>query len=166
MSAAELKAVRTMLTSRPRPAGLTERRQRLDWIGSQYPLPADVRVESAEANGVPAEWTTTPAADPRRVILFFHGGGYISGSLGSHRHMIAEAGLQAKARTLALAYRLAPEHPYPAAVEDALAAYRFLLEQGFPCESIAVAGESAGGGLAVATAISARDMGLPLPACL
>jgi acetyl esterase/lipase len=100
------------------------------------------------------------------VILFLHGGGYVSGSLASHRHAVAQAGREAGTRTFALAYRLAPENPYPAALGDALAGYRFLLESGFAPERIALAGESAGGGLAVATALSLRERGMPLPGCL
>src|SRR4051794_41882773 len=99
-----------MLSSRPRPAGLAERRERLDGLGAAFALPPDVRTESVQAGSVAAEWTETPGAEPGRVILFLHGGGYVSGSIRSHRHMIAEAGRQAKARTLALDYRLAPEH--------------------------------------------------------
>jgi acetyl esterase/lipase len=163
---AEIMAIRRLLAAHPRPADLTERRQRLDALGRQYALPADVRVEPVRANGVTAEWTTTPGADPSRVILFLHGGGYISGSLDSHRHMIAEAGRQARARTLALAYRLAPEHPFPAALEDAVAGYRFLLAQGIAPSRIAMAGESAGGGCAVAALVSLRDAGVALPGCI
>ncbi len=165
MADAEIDAIRRMLVARLRPADLAERRQRLDGLGAQYPLPADVRVEPVEANGVAAEWTTTPGADPARVILFLHGGGYISGSLRSHRHMIAQAGREAGARTLALNYRLAPEHPFPAALEDAIDGYRFLLSQGFAPQRIVMAGESAGGGLAVAALVRLRDAGAPLPAC-
>jgi acetyl esterase/lipase len=165
MADAEIAAIRRMLAARPRPADLAERRQRLDGLGSQYPMPADVRVEPVEADGVAAEWTTMPGADPARVILFLHGGGYISGSLLSHRHMIAQAGREAGARTLALGYRLAPEHPFPAALEDAVAGYRFLLSQGFAPQRIVMAGESAGGGLAVAALVRLRDAGAPLPAC-
>jgi monoterpene epsilon-lactone hydrolase len=162
----EIDVVRAMLASRPRPASLAERRRRLDDLGTQYSLSADARVETVTANGVSAEWTMTPAADPARVLMFLHGGGYISGSLSSHRHMVVQAGREAGVRTLALGYRLAPEHPFPAALEDALAGYRFLLAQGISPKCIAIAGESAGGGLALATVISARDEGLPLPACI
>lgn len=161
----EITAIRQILAARPRPADLAERRKRLDALGAQYPLPADVRVTPIDANGVRAEWTDTPQADARRVILFLHGGGYISGSLDSHRHMIAEAGRQAGARTLALAYRLAPEHPFPAALEDALSGYAFLLAQGIEPGHIVIAGESAGGGLAVAALVSIRDAGRALPGC-
>jgi epsilon-lactone hydrolase len=165
MADAEIDAIRRMLATRPRPADLAERRLRLDGLGAQYALPGDVRVEPVQANGVAAEWTAAPGADPERVILFLHGGGYVSGSLRSHRHMIAQAGREAGARTLALDYRLAPEHPFPAALDDALAGYRFLLSEGFAPRRIALAGESAGGGLAVAALVRLRDAGEPLPAC-
>jgi epsilon-lactone hydrolase len=165
MADAEIEVIREILAAHPRPTDLSERRKRLDVLGAQYPLPPDVRVETVEANGVTAEWTTTPQADPAHVIMFLHGGGYISGSIDSHRHMIAQAGREAQARTLALGYRLAPEHPFPAALEDALAGYRFLLSQGFAPEKIAIAGESAGGGLAIATLVSLRNAGVALPAC-
>ncbi|MBV1799410.1 alpha/beta hydrolase [Siccirubricoccus sp. G192] len=166
MADAEIEVIRRQLASHPRPADLAERRWRLDALGQQYSLPPDVRVEKVSANGVAAEWTTTPQANPARVILFLHGGGYISGSLDSHRHMIAEAGRQAGARTLALDYRLAPEHPFPAALEDAMAGYRFLLAQGIAPAHVAMAGESAGGGCAVAALVALRDAGVALPGCL
>lgn len=163
MSNPEVDAIREILRSRPRPAGLAERRERLDALGAGFGLPPDIRTESVLAGGVSAEWTSSPGCEQDRVILFLHGGGYISGSIKSHRHMIAEAGRQARARTLALAYRLAPEHPFPAALEDALAGYRFLLTAGFDPARIVLAGESAGGGLAVATLVSLRDAGDKLP---
>lgn len=163
MANAEIDVIRRMLKERPRPASLAERRVRLDGLGAQYLLPPDVCAEPVDAGGVAAEWTSTPAADPSRVILFLHGGGYVSGSIRSHRHMIAQAGREAGARTLALGYRLAPEHPFPAALEDALTGYCWLLAQGFAPNNIAVAGESAGGGLALATLVTLRDAGTPLP---
>jgi len=161
----EIEIIRGWLSERPRPADVVERRKRLDVLGAQYPLPGDVLLEPTVANGVRAEWTTTPEADPARAILFLHGGGYMAGSLVSHRHMISLAGREARSRTLALDYRLAPEHAFPAALEDALAGYRFLLSEGFEPARIAIAGESAGGGLAVATLVSLRDAGVELPAC-
>lgn len=102
---------------------------------------------------------------PAKGILFLHGGGYVSGSLQSHRHMVAQTGREARARTLALEYRLAPEHPFPAAVEDAVAGYGYLLSRGYFAKDIAVSGDSAGGGLTVALLVSLRDSGVPLPAC-
>lgn len=166
MSLTEIERLRKLLTSKPRPADLAGRRERVDSMGERYPLPADVFVEPVDADGVRAEWTETPGADPGRVILFLHGGGYVSGSLKSHRHTVAQAGREARARTLALDYRLAPEHPFPAALEDALAGYRFLLARGIEPSRIALSGESAGGGLAIACALSLRAEGLPLPGCL
>jgi epsilon-lactone hydrolase len=166
MADTEIEAIRAMLAARPRPAGVGERRQRLDALGMQYPVPEGVRVETVRANGVAAEWTVAPGADPGRVVLFLHGGGYIAGSLQSHRHMVAQVGREAQARTLALDYRLAPEHPFPAAMEDAIAGYRFLLSEGYEPKRVALGGESAGGGLAVATLVSVRDANLPLPGCV
>src|SRR5258708_1138745 len=119
MADAEIDVIREIIASHPRPAGLSERRKRLDALGGQYALPTDVRVDAVDANGVAAEWTTTPGADPGRVIMFLHGGGYISGSLDSHRHMVAQAGREARARTLALGYRLPPKPPFPPAVGEA-----------------------------------------------
>src|SRR3954468_13856963 len=164
MVQSEIGLIRAMLHAQPRPTGLAERRERLDALGTRYAAAPAVRIEPVDAGGVPAEWTQAPGAQPDRVILFLHGGGYVSGSIRSHRHMIAEAGRQAKARTLALGYRLAPEHPFPAALDDALAGYRFLLSSGLDPAAIVLAGESAGGGLAVATLVSLRDAGDPLPA--
>ncbi len=158
----ELDVIRDALRSRPRPVGWPERRARLDALGAGYTLPPDVTVTSAQGG----EWTQTPVADPARVILFFHGGGYCSGSLQSHRHLMAEAGRQAHARTFAVDYRLAPEHPYPAALDDARAAYRALLDAGVNPARLTVAGESAGGGLAVALLTTLHRDNLPLPACL
>ena len=166
MAPSDIDVIRVRLAAHPRPANLTERRARVDALAADYALPPDVRVEPIDAYGVPAEWTSTPAADGERVILFLHGGGYVSGSLKSHRHMVAQAGREALARTLALGYRLAPEHPFPAALDDALTGYRFLLASGIAPARIALAGESAGGGLALATALSLREAGLPLPGCL
>src|SRR4029078_11610420 len=94
------------------------------------------------------EWSTAPGSDTSRVLLFFHGGGYCSGSIRSHRLRVPEACRSGGIRTLAVGYRLAPEHPFPAAMEDALTAWRFLRKQGLAARHIAVGGRSAGGGLA------------------
>ena len=165
MSNPEIDILRAELAASPRPTGFSERRARLDARGSHYAMPAGVRTEAVSANGVSAEWTVSAVADPSRVLIFLHGGGYVSGSLKSHRHMVAELGRLARIRALALDYRLAPEHPFPAALDDALAAYRFLLSEGVAPQHIVLGGESAGGGLAVATMLSLRESGLPLPAC-
>jgi epsilon-lactone hydrolase len=165
MSDPEMLKIRAQLAANPRPPELAERRKRLDALGSQFAPAADVTHEAVRANGVPAEWSSTPDADPSRVILFMHGGGYVSGSIESHRHLVAEAGRAAGARTLALGYRLAPEHPFPAALEDTLTGYRYLLSLGIEPSRIAIAGDSAGGGLTIAGLVSLRDAGVPLPAC-
>lgn len=162
----EIETIRAQLAAAPRPASLAERRQRLDAIGARYKVPDDIRVEPVNANGVRAEWTTSPEAERGRVLLFLHGGGYVSGSLDSHRHLVAQAGREARACTLALDYRRAPERPFPAALHDAIAGYRFLLAEGFAPKRIALGGESAGGGLALATLIRLRESEVPLPACL
>lgn len=160
-----IEAVRALLASRPRPTELAERRHRLDALGAQYPLPADVRIEAVRANGVSAEWNSTPGAETSRAMLYLHGGGYVAGSLLSHRSLVAEAGRAAGLRCLALDYRLAPEHPFPAAVEDAVAGYRYLLDQGLAPSCIAIGGDSAGGGLTAAALVALRDQDLPMPAC-
>jgi len=164
MPDADIDAIREILTAHPRPTDLAERRQRLDALGARYEVGKDIRVEAVNSGGVAAEWTTSPVADPTRAVLFFHGGGYVSGSIASHRHLVAQVGRESRARTLAVGYRLAPEHPFPAALDDALASYRFLLDAGYSASRIVVAGESAGGGLAVALMTSLRERRMPLPA--
>jgi epsilon-lactone hydrolase len=165
MSSSEIDAIRELLRSKPRPAGFAERRERLDAIGSTSPPAGDIRLEPIDANGIAAEWSLAPGSDPSKVLLFFHGGGYCSGSIVSHRGMVTEAGRAARARTLAVGYRLAPEHPFPAAIEDARSAYRFLLDQGIAPSRIVIGGDSAGGGLTLALMTSVRDAREPLPAC-
>jgi monoterpene epsilon-lactone hydrolase len=165
MADPEIESIRAFLAATPRPAGLAERRKRLDALTKMFPAPAEVCLEPVVVNGVCAEWSSSPAADPERVILFLHGGGYVSGSLESHRPLATEIGRKAVARTLALGYRLAPENPFPAALEDTLSGYRFLLEKGIKPSAIAVAGDSAGGGLTIALMVAARERGLAPPAC-
>ncbi len=126
-------------------------------------LPEGIRVEPVDAAGVPAEWLSGPGADASRVLLYLHGGGYMIGSIASHRALAARIAESAGMRALIIDYRLAPEHPFPAAVEDAIAAYGFLLEQGIAPERIAIGGDSAGGGLTIAALIALRDAGRPLP---
>jgi acetyl esterase/lipase len=124
----------------------------------------DVKCEKVAAGGVPAEWIVAPGAAADRVILYLHGGGYVMGSINTHRAMIARISRAAKAKCLALDYRLAPEHPFPAAVDDATAAYRWLLAQGYQPNKIVISGDSAGGGLTLATLLALRDAKTPLPA--
>lgn len=161
----EIAAVRALLSSKPRPVGWTTRRARIEEVATVWPVAGDVTLTPVDAGGVPAEWSIAPGSDPSRVLMFLHGGGYCSGSLLSHRRMVTEAGRAAKLRTLALDYRLAPEHPFPAAFDDALAAWRFLRAQGIAARHIAVGGDSAGGGLTVALINRLRDLHEELPAC-
>jgi monoterpene epsilon-lactone hydrolase len=160
----EILALREKLAARPRAEDIGQRRRDIDERGRQYKLAPDVTTEPVKANGVRAEWTWTPDAARDRAVLYVHGGGYVIGSLDSHRHMISEIGRAARSRALALDYRLAPEHPFPAPVEDTLAGYRFLLSQGIQPGNIALAGDSAGGGLVIAAMVAIRDAGLPQPA--
>jgi acetyl esterase/lipase len=161
----EIDAIRTLLGSKPRPVGWSERRQRLDEVGSVWPVAADVKLEDVDCDGVRGEWSLASGSDASRVLMFFHGGGYCSGSIVSHRRMVTEAGRAARMRTLAIGYRLAPEHPYPAAHQDALTAWRFLRSQGLPANHIAVGGDSAGGNLTVTLINALRAAGEDLPAC-
>jgi monoterpene epsilon-lactone hydrolase len=165
MSGTEIDAIRALLGSKPRPTGWAERRVRLDEVGSTWPVADDVRVEPVDLGGIPGEWSTTPGSDASKVLVFFHGGGFCSGSILSHRRMVTEAGRTAGRRTLAVGYRLAPEHPFPAAFADALTAWRFLREQGIAAKDIAIGGDSAGGGLAVVLMNHLRDARSELPAC-
>src|SRR5690349_5232930 len=133
----EIEAIRALLNSKPRPVGWPERRKRLDEVGSVWPVANDVKLSSVDVNGLPGEWCVIPGGDPSRVLMFFHGGGYCSGSIVSHRRLVTEAGRAAGVRTLAIAYRLAPEHPFPAAYDDAFKAWRFLRDQNIPGAHIA-----------------------------
>lgn len=126
--------------------------------------PAGTQVAAADAGGVPAEWVTPAGVADRRIIMYLHGGAYQLGSPATLRHLVALLSAAAQARAFSVDYRLAPEHPFPAAVEDAVAAYRWLLAAGHDPASVAIAGDSAGGGLALATLVALRDAGDPLPA--
>jgi monoterpene epsilon-lactone hydrolase len=148
------------------PPSLEQQRADNDAWGLSIPLPEGCALEALVVSGVPAERLTPRGADPGAVILYFHGGGYAFGSPRSHRHYVARLAQAAGVIALAIDYRLAPEHPFPAPVEDAVAAYRWLLEQGTQPQRIAIAGDSAGGGLTLAAALAIRAAGLPPPACL
>lgn len=125
--------------------------------------PTDLAYEPVAAGGVRAEWVVPPGASEGRALLYLHGGGYVICSPDTHREMVAHLARASGCRVLLLDYRLAPEFPFPAAVEDAVAAYRWLLAQGYPARGLAVAGDSAGGGLTVAALVAFRYLGLPMP---
>jgi acetyl esterase/lipase len=165
MAQDEIDNIRALLQSKPRPVGWAARRERLDAIGSVWPVANDLKLEPADVNGLAGEWSVVAGCDASDVLLFFHGGGYCSGSIVSHRRMVTEAGRAAKTRTLSVAYRLAPEHPFPAAYNDALTAWNFLRNEGISANRIAVGGDSAGGGLAIALIGRLRDAHEELPVC-
>jgi epsilon-lactone hydrolase len=166
MDLTEIKAIRALLAAKPRPVGWTERRQRLDEVGSVWPIADDVQLEPVDVDGVPGEWSLAPGSNPSRVLLYFHGGGYCSGSVVSHRRLVTEAGRAAGVRTLAVGYRLAPDHPFPAALEDALTAWRFLRQQGLRAAQVVVGGDSAGGGLTLALIGRLQEAREELPPCV
>jgi len=148
------------------PAGsdVGEQRRLLAELLSAQPLPAGVTVTAAELGGVPAAEITVDGIEPRHVVLYFHGGVYVMGDAFLAAGLAAQIARRTRAKVISVGYRLAPEHPYPAAADDALAAYQALLQNGTDPSGIVFAGESAGGGLAIATLVNARDHGLPLPA--
>jgi monoterpene epsilon-lactone hydrolase len=143
---------------------VNEQRRALRELTSAQPLPADVTVTAAALGGVPTAEITIDGIGSRHVVLYFHGGVYVLGDAAGAAGLASQVGRQAGAKVISVDYRLAPEHPYPAAVDDALAAYEALLHNGTAPSDIVFAGESAGGGLAVAALVNARDHGLPLPA--
>jgi len=165
MADPEITALREMMAQRPRPEAIADRRTSFDAFAKAFPTAADIVVEKTDVFGVQAEWTNAPGADPGRVVLYLHGGGYVIGSLDSHRHLASEIARDIGGRTLALDYRLAPEAPCPAPVEDAMKAYIYLVTHGYEAKNIVIAGDSAGGGLVVATLASIRDNNMTGPAC-
>jgi len=166
MSQEQLQAIIQQLKANPllEQSDLQAVRAGFEQMGAMFPVPKDVKCEPVKAGSVKAEWVTAPGAAADRAILYFHGGGYVIGSINTHRAMVAELSRAAKARVLIIDYRLAPEYPHPAAVDDATEAYRWLLAQGLSPKRIAVAGDSAGGGLTVAALVALRDKGEKLPA--
>jgi monoterpene epsilon-lactone hydrolase len=145
-------------------SGVDEQRRLLRELVSAQPLPADVAVTEAELGGVRTAEITVEGIEPRHVVLYFHGGVYVIGDAFLAAELASQVGRRTQAKVISVDYRLAPEHPYPAAVDDALAAYQALLEAGVASSDIVFAGESAGGGLSIATMVNARRHGLPLPA--
>ena len=161
-----IDVVRAHLAKLPPSAAMTiaERRAQYDRAERVFPTPPDVAIEVVTAAARPAEWLRPPGARTDAVVLYLHGGGYVIGSPRSHRHLAAAIAAAAGTAALLVDYRLAPEHPFPAALDDAVAAYQWLLGRGLAPSRIVVAGDSAGGGLTVATLLALRDRGLPQPA--
>src|SRR3954470_19889099 len=166
MSTEQQETLDAILRQSAFPVGsdVNEQRRLLREAISAQPLPTDVTVTAAALGGVPTAEITVDGDEPRHVVLYFHGGVYVMGDAFLAAELASQVGRRTHAKVISVDYRLAPEHPYPAAVDDALAAYEALLHNGIVPSDIAFAGESAGGGLAVATLVNARDHGLPLPA--
>jgi len=166
MASKALQMVIEIIRSRPQPGDVSieEQRANMNASSGQFPLEPDVKCEPVHADGVPAEFVSTPESDEGRVIYYLHGGGYVFGSIVSHRELASRLARAARARVLLIDYRLAPENPFPAAVEDSVTGYRWLLSQGIKPGKMVIAGESAGGGLTAATLVALKDGGEPLPA--
>ncbi len=166
MSTEQQEALDAILRQSALPVGsdVYEQRRQLRELISAQPLPAEITVVSAELGGVNTAEITVEGIEPRHVVLYFHGGVYAIGDAFQAASLASQIGRRTSAKVISVDYRLAPEHPYPAAVDDALAAYQALLAGGTDPSDIAFAGESAGGGLAIATLVNARDHGLALPA--
>lgn len=154
-----------------RPRGLeanidiAELRRQYDYLTGRFgPVPGDAVFESAQVGPVKGEWVRVEGADPSRLILYFHGGGFVAGSPESHRPLVARLCQAAQASAFSLAYRLAPEFAFPAGLRDAIDAYRHLIQKGIAASSIVLAGDQSGGGLAFACALAIRNAGLPMPA--
>ena len=162
----ELDTVLEMIRVRSAEVRKTTDDDRLSYerIMSTLPLDDDIETERVGVNGIPAEWIIAPESQENQVILYLHGGGYLFGSARTHRVMLAHMARAAKARVLALDYRLAPEIPFPAPVEDSVSAYRWLLAEGISAKKMVIGGDSAGGGLAVAALVALRAVGEPMPA--
>ena len=166
MASAELQMVIDLLRAQPIPRdqSFADQRAAIESLTAMAPRPEDVTFTPLEAGGRPAEWVAAPGAGEQQALLYLHGGGYCIGSIKTHRLLAADLSRAAGVRVLLVDYRLAPEHPFPAAVDDAVAAYRFLLDAGFDRRRLAIAGDSAGGGLTAATLLALRDSDTPLPA--
>jgi monoterpene epsilon-lactone hydrolase len=162
----EIQNLVKLLRSQKAPADRTPGEQRASFEDVAVLLAGSVEATSdpVDAGGVAGEWIAASGAGAGRTLYYLHGGGYVIGSINTHRALIARLSAASGARAFAINYRLAPEHPFPAAVEDAVTGYRWLLEQGVDPAGLVIAGDSAGGGLTVATLVALRDAGVPLPA--
>ena len=166
MPSAEFERLLKKLRTLPPTFGedVAELRQAIDKAAEFFPIREDIVREETNAGGVPAEWLTPKTASGDGVLMYLHGGGYCMGSMTSHRHMIANIARAAGVRALSIGYRLSPEHPFPAGLDDAVTAYRWLVEEGTPPKSLVIGGDSAGGGLTLATLLKLREDGLDQPA--
>lgn len=166
MPSTEHEQIVTMISAMPTGQGTVEEsRAAFEAMAAMFPVGDDVNVESLTVAGCDADWVSIGGTAPARTLLYLHGGGYVIGSNVGYREFAGRLAAALDAKVLVLNYRLAPENPFPAAVEDAVAAYKWLLEEGVDPAHISIAGDSAGGGLTVATMVALRDEGVALPAC-
>lgn len=147
------------------PPDLATTRAGFETAYSSMPVADGVSFAPVDAGGVPAEWVTPAEVEGNRAIIYLHGGGYVVGNLNTHRHVVSRLAAEAKARLLNVDYRLAPENPYPAALDDAMAAWQWHLANGGEAAHTAISGDSAGGGLTIALCMKLRDEGMEQPAC-
>jgi len=168
MASPALEMIVSLLRSRPADGTgeltIQTLRERLDAFGAMAPLPEGARTEPVRVGGLVGEWIHGRGARDDATLLYLHGGGYALGSILSHRNLVARLSEATGMRALLIEYRLAPEHPFPAGLDDAVAVYRWLLESGVPASRLVVAGDSAGGGLTMATLLALREAGEPMPA--
>ena len=145
---------------------IEEQRAFMEASADMFPLEEDVLVTEADADGVPVDWLTIEGSETNRVLVYLHGGAFSMGSRNTHRALAARIARAADAKVLLPEYRLAPEHPFPAAIEDVVTCWRWLLTEGYESKQIVLAGDSAGGGLALGATLSLKDAGEPLPVCV
>jgi acetyl esterase/lipase len=167
MASEGAKQVLELLASTPAPAEpptVAQQRANMEAATAAFPVPEDATITPVTANGVPGEWVAMPGASDKHAVLYLHGGGYVIGSPKTHRSLAAALAKETGAKLLVIDYRMGPEDACPAAIDDAVAAYEFLLAEGYDAANLAIAGDSAGGGLTVATLVALRDKGVALPA--
>jgi acetyl esterase/lipase len=167
MASPQLQTIIDMIRARPPRSSQewdAQIRAEFEAVASIWPVAPDVTRTPADADGVPGEWFAAPNATDATTVLYLHGGGYSIGSINTHADLAGRISRASHARVFSINYRLAPEHLYPCAVEDATTAYRWLLKQGIDPKTIVIAGDSAGGGLTAATLLALKDAGEPLPA--
>ena len=168
MASPEIKTISDMLRARQQEAlediSFTESRAMFEQMTSAFPVPEGIKSTPVDAGGIPAEWITARGSGDEQTIYWLHGGGYCIGSINTHRGLLARISAASRARAFAIDYRLAPEDPFPAAVEDAVSGYLWLLSTGVDPAQMIIGGDSAGGGLAAATLVALKEDGKPLPA--
>ncbi len=167
MASEELRAVAEMMRGQEGIAAeglsMQERREGMEAMQAALPMPDDIETTAVDIGGIPGRWVVAPGARDDAFVIYYHGGGYVMGSLDTHQELMGRISRVCQAKVLGVDYRLAPEHVYPAAVEDGVSSYEWLLAQGADASRVMLAGDSAGGGLTMATLLSIRDKGGILP---